>query len=334
MLEEINKLSARNFREDDALVRRAKFEYQVYLNIFAHLGLISLWSQVVCVLSHGELGSVFGTDKKEVFLQQLTQPFTSQNAPTLAKKPKMFFIQACQGKEFQYGYFTDSPGPSQHQGFRQGQLEEDAGPVYSEAVASQADFLVGMATVPHCKSFRSSSMGSVYIQELCFQLKESAMRWVRWSLVRLCWALWDDFIGWCSFCVGYILVLKRIWRFPLICHSPLGVIAVLLLSWGEGKIISLSLAPAAMFTMQVAKTWSLHFHLMRWIVAYRYPHKHSKCVLATIATSCSGSCDQLHHMLKLLLPYMIGGIKVFCFFLIICLFSREGEVAEIPLLES
>lgn len=123
------------------------------------------------MLSHGELGSVFGTDEEEVLLQHVTQPFTSQNAPTLAKKPKMFFIQACQGKDFQGGYL-----PSEPEQVRPSQLEEDAGPMYSETVASSADFLVGMATVPHCKSFRNTTKGSIYIQELCYQLKESAKR--------------------------------------------------------------------------------------------------------------------------------------------------------------
>lgn len=143
---------------------------------------------MVCVLSHGELGSVYGTDDKEVLLKQLMQPFTSQKAPTLAGKPKMFFIQACQGQDFQMGFVPCPVGPCQQEEVRQNQLEEDAGPVYSETVPSSADFLVGMATVPNCKSFRSGKTGSIYIQELCTQLTESANRWER-TQVWPCWAL-------------------------------------------------------------------------------------------------------------------------------------------------
>lgn len=131
---------------------------------------------MVCVLSHGDLGSVFGTDEKKVLLQDLTQPFTSQNAPTLAAKPKMFFIQACQGKDFQFGYLPHQQGPWEQEEVRKSHLEEDAGPVYSKTVPSSADFLIGMATVPNCKSFRSGVTGSIYIQQLCRQLKESAKR--------------------------------------------------------------------------------------------------------------------------------------------------------------
>lgn len=48
---------------------------------------------MVCILTHGEKGIVFGTDKKQVSLQEVTQPFKSGQAPTLTGKPKLFFIE-------------------------------------------------------------------------------------------------------------------------------------------------------------------------------------------------------------------------------------------------
>ncbi|KAJ4936944.1 hypothetical protein JOQ06_001528 [Pogonophryne albipinna] len=45
---------------------------------------------------------------------------------------------------------------------------------FSKTVPWGADFLLGMATVPECKSFRNTTTGSIYIQELCKQLKKSA----------------------------------------------------------------------------------------------------------------------------------------------------------------
>ncbi|XP_071348720.1 caspase-8 [Trachinotus anak] len=130
---------------------------------------------VVCVLSHGEKGCVFGTDEKPVLLRELTQPFTSKNASTLAGKPKLFFIQACQGDGYQEGSVPCPPRPrEEEEEVRQSRLEEDAGRVNGEKVAWDADFLLGMATVPECKSFRNTSTGSIYIQELCRQLIRSA----------------------------------------------------------------------------------------------------------------------------------------------------------------
>nr|ARM65447.1 caspase 8 [Totoaba macdonaldi] len=145
---EIKQLGRRNFLNDDVLV--------------------------VCVLSHGEKGCVFGTDEKPVDLGELTQPFTSGRAPTLAGKPKLFFIQACQGNNYQTGSVPCPPRPSQEREHRESQLEEDAGPVRGETIPSDADFLLGMATVQECKSFRNTSTGSIYIQQLCNQLMKSA----------------------------------------------------------------------------------------------------------------------------------------------------------------
>ncbi|XP_030608760.1 caspase-8 [Archocentrus centrarchus] len=145
MLNEIRSISTRNFQNDDALV--------------------------VCVLSHGERGCVFGTDGNKVHLEDLTFPFTSGRAPTLAGKPKLFFIQACQGDQYQKGFVPCTLRPGEEENERG--LETDAGPP-PEAVPSQADFLIGMATVEEYKSFRNTVTGSIYIQELCRQLMSSA----------------------------------------------------------------------------------------------------------------------------------------------------------------
>uniref|UniRef100_A0A4W5L9Q9 Caspase-8 n=1 Tax=Hucho hucho TaxID=62062 RepID=A0A4W5L9Q9_9TELE len=126
---------------------------------------------VVCVLSHGEKGCVFGTDGGGVPIRSLTQPFTSEQCPSLMGKPKLFFIQACQGKGFQGGALLPT---SIRQREGQGQYEADAGAI--ESIPWDADFLIGMATVEECKSFRNTKEGSIYIQELCKQLEWGAER--------------------------------------------------------------------------------------------------------------------------------------------------------------
>ncbi|KAJ3595013.1 hypothetical protein NHX12_004318 [Muraenolepis orangiensis] len=101
---------------------------------------------VVCVLSHGDKECVFGTDGLKVALGDMRRPFTSERAPTLEGKPKLFFIQACQGSNLQRGAVPCPPRP-QEQGPSRGSLEEDVGPLTAELVAEDADFLMGMATV-------------------------------------------------------------------------------------------------------------------------------------------------------------------------------------------
>lgn len=142
----LKEIGGRNFHNEDALV--------------------------VCVLSHGLEGCVYGSDDIKVSLKDITSPFTSCNAPSLAGKPKLFFIQACQGTDYQRGSLPYIPKPEEVK--EQQHFEEDAGPVPGETVPWGADFLLGMATVPECKSFRSTKTGSIYIQELCKQLDEAA----------------------------------------------------------------------------------------------------------------------------------------------------------------
>ena len=52
-----------------------------------------------CILTHGEAQSVYGADGKRVPIRELTKFFTADTCPTLMNKPKLFFIQACQGKD-------------------------------------------------------------------------------------------------------------------------------------------------------------------------------------------------------------------------------------------
>ncbi|KAM6918317.1 caspase-8 [Xenentodon cancila] len=180
-------LSKRNGTHEDAkalenLFTRFGFTVIIYKNcpaaeisstiqMLAKRSFLNEDALVVCVLSHGEKGCIFGTDEKRLMLQDLTEPFRSSSVPSLAGKPKLFFIQACQGKNYQSGSL---PCPAQPKLEGNKTMEEDASPVTGETVPADADFLLGMATVPECKSFRNTTKGSIYIQELCRQLTISA----------------------------------------------------------------------------------------------------------------------------------------------------------------
>ncbi|XP_038134764.1 caspase-8-like [Cyprinodon tularosa] len=146
ILKKIKELSDRDFSTEDAFV--------------------------LCVLSHGGNGFVYGTDEKEVKLEQLTEPFSNMKAPTLLGKPKLFFIQACQGAKGQDPVCQcTKPGELPKMTSRLS-IEADCAP--ENTVASGADMLLGMATVPNHKCYRHTRNGSLYIQELCKQLKKAA----------------------------------------------------------------------------------------------------------------------------------------------------------------
>ncbi|NXI32415.1 CASPA protein, partial [Sterrhoptilus dennistouni] len=120
---------------------------------------------ICCILSHGKSGAIYGTDYKLVSIRVLTTHFTAKQCPQLAAKPKLFFIQACQGNNIQRPVFVDTDGPT-----------PDSTPVQErvsllESIPEEADFLLGMATVDGCVSFRHIEEGSWYIQALCSKLQ-------------------------------------------------------------------------------------------------------------------------------------------------------------------
>ncbi|XP_046700632.1 caspase-8 [Silurus meridionalis] len=116
---------------------------------------------VCCILSHGQKGTVLGVDGVPVQIREITQQFAQ--CPTLMGKPKLFFIQACQGNNMQKGVLRPD-GPEEDG------VESDAEKDNLLDLPIEADFLIGMATVESYKSFRHTTSGSIYIQELCKQL--------------------------------------------------------------------------------------------------------------------------------------------------------------------
>lgn len=118
---------------------------------------------VCCVLSHGLEGAVYGVDGQEVKLSELTDPFDGLNCRSLAEKPKLFFIQACQGSSEQGAVYieADSPTPSR--------ICSDAVRLRG-SIPSKADQLLGMATVPLFVSYRDKTSGTWFIQSLCQNL--------------------------------------------------------------------------------------------------------------------------------------------------------------------
>lgn len=58
---------------------------------------------VCCILTHGLQGELYGVNGITVPIKDLTGPMRAQSCPTLSGKPKLFFLQACQGRDKQPG---------------------------------------------------------------------------------------------------------------------------------------------------------------------------------------------------------------------------------------
>ncbi|KFP02508.1 Caspase-10, partial [Calypte anna] len=117
---------------------------------------------VCCILSHGESGAIYGKDEVLVSIRTIMSHFTAKQCPQLAEKPKLFFIQACQGKEIQQPVHIEADA---HVPFTQQSVSP------SESIPEEADFLLGMATVDGFVSFRHIQQGAWYIQALCNKLE-------------------------------------------------------------------------------------------------------------------------------------------------------------------
>nr|XP_040056515.1 truncated caspase-10 isoform X1 [Gasterosteus aculeatus aculeatus] len=118
---------------------------------------------VCCVLSHGDEGCVYGVDGHTVAIKELKEPFNGLNCASLAGKPKLFFIQACQGTGEQKAVNVVPDGPEDSA------VCSDAFKA-SDAIPSEADFLLGMSTVPSFVSYRHRKNGSWFIESLCQNL--------------------------------------------------------------------------------------------------------------------------------------------------------------------
>ncbi|NWQ76839.1 CASPA protein, partial [Columbina picui] len=120
---------------------------------------------ICCILSHGESGAIYGKDEELVSIRAIMSHFTAKQCPQLAEKPKLFFIQACQGKAIQCPVYVEAdariPDLSS--------MQQSISP--SESIPEEADFLLGMATIDGYVSFRHVQQGTWYIQALCSKLQ-------------------------------------------------------------------------------------------------------------------------------------------------------------------
>lgn len=125
---------------------------------------------ICCILSHGDKGIIYGSDGQEAPIYELTSYFTGSKCPSLLGKPKIFFIQACQGDNYQRGIAVETDSEQ-----KETYLEMDSS-LQKRYIPDEADFLLGMATVNNCVSYRSTMEGTWYIQSLCQSLRERCPR--------------------------------------------------------------------------------------------------------------------------------------------------------------
>ncbi|KAG8037666.1 hypothetical protein G9C98_005877 [Cotesia typhae] len=117
---------------------------------------------LIVVMTHGDLGILYAYDKM-YHANDIWSFFTPENCPSLVDKPKLFFIQACQGKLLEDGSILGENTVSDGSSFNFNSLITDA------------DFLVFYSSVAGHSSFRNEQ-GSWFIRTVCRQLRERATK--------------------------------------------------------------------------------------------------------------------------------------------------------------
>jgi len=118
----------------------------------------------IFILSHGEdNGTIFASDYPFRVDHDILFQLAADKTPNLAGKPKLVFVQACQGQE------TD--GGSNLVERKRRHTSQDSTSTYK--IPNYADFLIFQASFWDHYSFRSSETGSWFIQSLCNAIDES-----------------------------------------------------------------------------------------------------------------------------------------------------------------
>ncbi|XP_072539794.1 caspase-8-like [Salminus brasiliensis] len=125
---------------------------------------------VCCILSHGSSEGVHGTNGGVVSSEDIFGPFKGTSCPSLANKPKAFFIQACRGKDYQLPVDVEADNLEAEEAEEEPEFEMDT--VEMITIPADGDFFVARSTVKGFFSFRDTLSGSWFIQSLCRQLKK------------------------------------------------------------------------------------------------------------------------------------------------------------------
>lgn len=120
---------------------------------------------LIAILSHGEMGYIYARDC-QYKLDNIWGYFTATQCPTLAGKPKLFFIQACQGDQLDAGVTLIN------------RTETDSGDYsMSYKIPIHADFLIAYSTIPGFYSWRNTTKGSWFMQSLCHELMKNGKKY-------------------------------------------------------------------------------------------------------------------------------------------------------------
>lgn len=129
-------------------------------------------------MSHGRHDGVYGTDGEVLHIKYLTDHFSAKNCPSLANKPKLFFVQACRGNKPDKGVdVCESPRPvntSDIQPSQETSVPEplpdldmfERGQKLNLVIPNDSDIFIGFASSSEHAALRNTESGGWFVNAL------------------------------------------------------------------------------------------------------------------------------------------------------------------------
>lgn len=142
---------------------------------------------LITVMTHGDFGTISSYDE-DYTIMRITSHFTDEACPSLIGKPRIFFIQACRGNKLDSGHeikirrdlvYSTNRNDNHSQDSRDIQLFGNGNAELEDFLhlpPNHEHFLVVRSTMPSYLSFRNTTKGSWFIQDLCLELEENGTK--------------------------------------------------------------------------------------------------------------------------------------------------------------
>lgn len=123
---------------------------------------------VVVLMSHGDKDTIYGVDHKPLPLESIYAQFNNKNCPSLQRKPKLFFVQACRGGKSDKGTDKYVAPDMVGSGEIPGTSTSDCGALKRpKKLASWSDMYICYGTTPGYESYRNTATGTLYVSAVC-----------------------------------------------------------------------------------------------------------------------------------------------------------------------
>ena len=112
-------------------------------------------SFVCCIMTHGSLKVVYGSDGEAFHIGKFYELLAPERCPNLTDKPKMFFIQACQGGAIPQPVMVKQDDITRRSSSEPAPLQVKSDTKDYKSITPTSDFIISYSAFPRQKAQRS-----------------------------------------------------------------------------------------------------------------------------------------------------------------------------------